>query len=748
MNGRVAGFARRHPLFCAALVVVVCVGFGAARPVLGQVLALLAGVAGAWWVDRRHGWAWWACGALGVTLMGVRGAAQAKGERALAGRVVERVEVLLLQDGAGDLGYWEAPGRLLSGPHAGVRVQWRGRGEAPVAGAVVTAAGRFDPLPVPRNPGEFDTGEWLRNQGVAAVFRAEGAAASVSVGRRARWTAALRHGFRDSVAAGLPEDSQAARVIRAVVIGEHPADSDELVAAFRNSGTLHVFCVSGLHVGLVGGIGWLLLTGCGVSRLRSVPVVLAAMFGYAWLTGNGPPAVRAAWMAAVFLGAFVFRRRPDALNSLGAVLLATLLWDGRLLFQTGVQLSYGVVAAIIIGASAGGRWFGWISRREIYLPDSEMSRRQRNWLRFRQSLAGSLGVSTVAFAGSMPLTIVHFGLVTPVSIIATVVLVPLVFTILLLGIFSAVLHPLAAPLARGINRVNAVVAEACAWTAGRFAVVPGGHFEVRRVHQPFLLIYDLEYGAGAACFSAGRDGAVLLDCGDRHSFRWKVLPSLRRVGALPDAVVLSHPDGGHLGGGAPVWQSLPVKQALLPVQRSRSPAFRAWHDEAPAAGVRTLPARAGQVLDLPDGAWLEVIHAPDPLAINAIADERVAVHRLHWRGWRLLFLSDSGYWTEDKILKARTDVRADVIIAGRHRRDLTLGDAFLDAVNPQVIIASNSRFPPEERLPDRQTRYWRSRGIHVLDQGQTGGVTLRIHPSGALEFSGFADRSLLRLKPR
>ena len=247
------------------------------------------------------------------------------------------------------------------------------------------------------------------------------------------------------------------------------------------------------------------------------------------------------------------------------------------------------------------------------------------------------------------------------------------------------------------------------------------------------------------------DRAVMLDCGLFQGFKHLRLRNRSPLPIAParlDAVVLSHPDGGHLGGGAPVWQSLPVKQALLPVQRSRSPAFRAWHDEAPAAGVRTLPARAGQVLDLPDGAWLEVIHAPDPLAINAIADERVAVHRLHWRGWRLLFLSDSGYWTEDKILKARTDVRADVIIAGRHRRDLTLGDAFLDAVNPQVIIASNSRFPPEERLPDRQTRYWRSRGIHVLDQGQTGGVTLRIHPSGALEFSGFADRSLLRLKPR
>ena len=86
-------------------------------------------------------------------------------------------------------------------------------------------------------------------------------------------------------------------------------------------------------------------------------VLLPLIFGYSWITGNSPPAVRSAWMAAVFLGAFVFRRRPDLLNALGAVLLAAMLWDGRLLFQPGVQLSYGVVAAIAVGTAWAAKLF-------------------------------------------------------------------------------------------------------------------------------------------------------------------------------------------------------------------------------------------------------------------------------------------------------------------------------------------------------------------------------------------------------
>ena len=559
--------------------------------------------------------------------------------------------------------------------------------------------------------------------------------------------ARIRHGFRDRVTAGLAEDSQEANVIRAVVIGESPADADALIAAFRNSGTLHVFSVSGLHVAMVGSIGWLLLSAVGVSRRRAVLVLLPLMFGYSWITGNSAPAVRSAWMAAVFLGAFVVRRQPDLLNALGAVLLGALLWDGRLLFQAGVQLSYGVVAAIAVGTAWTAKVFAGIATAEPYLPSSLMSRWQSFWLRRRRSLAQSLGVSLAAGLGSAPLTAFHFGLITPVSVLANLVLVPLVFVLLVAGLAGVALSPIP-PLSHAVNRLNGLVANASVSCAGFFAAIPGGHFNVRRETRPMLLVYDLGHGAGAACFSGAARGAVLIDCGDRQGFRRCVLPSLRQLGIEPDAVVLTHPDGGHLGGGVAVWEAFPIRQARVPVMASRSPALRFWLDRAPAAGVGLRPLAAADSLAFPDGARLEILHAADPRSPNGIADDRVAVLRLHWRGWKLLLTSDAGMGTESKLLDAGLDLTADVIVAGRHRSDLSLCDAFLDAVRPQAIIASNAAFPVTERLDAGQVAYWQSRGIQVLDQARTGGVTVRVDAAGGLLLEGFLSGAPVLLSPR
>ncbi|HEX7261807.1 MAG TPA: hypothetical protein VF258_08340, partial [Luteolibacter sp.] len=130
------------------------------------------------------------------------------------------------------------------------------------------------------------------------------------------------------------------------------------------------------------------------------------------------------------------------------------------------------------------------------------------------------------------------------------------------------------------------------------------------------------------------------------------------------------------------------------------------------------------------------------------ADDRVAIFRLHWRGWKLLFTSDAGMDTERQMLDARKDLSADVIIAGHHRGDASLSDPFLDAVNPQAIVASHAEFPPEERLSPESVKYWRSRGVHVIHQGEAGGVTMRVDAAGNLQLEGFADQSVLSLKPR
>ena len=742
------GFSGRHPLFMAACAAVVCVSAAAVAPGLGGSAGMLCAVSGMIFAGWKRGLIWGLCGWIPVAVFLWRSDSQRTAEAELLAAPGGEVTARVLQDGKGSERFWSAPARITGGPHAGRKVWWQGGGEVPVAGAVVGARGSFQALQGPRNPGEFDRAAWLRRQGVAAVFYTGWTGGTVEAGHLAAWGAAIRHGFRSRVTAGLPDDSTEAGVIRAVVLGEKPPDSDALIGVFRNSGTLHVFSVSGLHVAMVGAIAWWVLSWAGVSRRRAVPLLLPVIFGYAWITGFGAPAVRAAWMAAVFLGAFIFRRRPDLLNALGAVLFVAMLWDGRLLFQPGVQLSYGVVAAIAVGVAWSSRVFAWMAVPELYLPMDLMNRWQEAWLWLRRKIAQMLSVSLAAGIGSAPLTAAHFGLITPISVLAGLVLVPLVFGLLFVALLAIVVSPLAPPVSRGLNCMNGYVAMGCVHSATFFSKVPGGHFLLHREERPMLLVYDLGHGAGAACFSGGPEAAVLIDCGDRRGFKRTVMPSLRKLGIEPDSVVLSHPDGRHLGGGSAVWDAFPVRQALLPVERSRSPAFRSWIDDGPAAGIRMHQVGLVDSLAFPDGASLEILNVPDSWAVNSVADERVAVYRLHWKGWKFLFTSDAGIGTELKLLDEGRDLSADVIIAGRHRGDLTLCDPFLDAVNPQVIIASNANHPIEERLDSRISAYWKSRGILVMDQARCGGVTLLVDDEGNLSVDGFMKAGSRVFKPR
>lgn len=746
MDGKgFGGFSGRHPLFMAAAVSVSAVLAADRGLAWGLVVAMLWGVAGWFFAGRMKAVAWLLCGALAAGVLCVKKDFREETERELVGSG-GRISARLVGDARGGGGFWEGAVSLRGGKWDGAKVWWEGRGEPPADGSLVEGVGTFVEVRGPRNAGEFDEAAWLRRKGVIAIF--QGRTLAVETGDFAKWGASIRQGFRTAVTAGLEEDSDQAKVIRATVIGEAPADADELVAAFRNSGTLHIFSVSGMHVAMVGGICWIVLRLLRVRRKHAIPILLALTFGYAWITGNSPPALRSAWMMAVFLMGFVFRREPDLLNSLGAVLLVAMLWDGNLLFQPGVQLSYGVVAAIGAGTAAASRMFAWMGKREEYLPEGMETGWRRWWLAVRRKSAIALGVSAAAWVGSTPLTIWHFGLVTPVAFFATFVLGPMVNAMLGLALLSAMLHPISQEAAGVVNRCNGWIADRCVGAAEFLSGIPGSHFSTRLPGEPELIVFDLPYGDGAACFSGGNEGAVLLDCGGRRSFRTKVMRSLREQGISPDSVVISHPDGGHLGGGSDVWRAFPIRQVLLPVERARSAAYKEWRDGARAEGIKVRLVPGLRDVPMPDGARLEILHAPDAGGVNRQADERVAVFRLHWRGWKILLMSDAGITTETRMLASGEDLSADVVVAGKNAFGPSPGGEFLDAVDPEVIVASHADFPPEERLAPGLADYWRSRGIRVIDQGASGGVTIRIEESGSLILEGFVDGSEIRLPPK
>ncbi len=239
----------------------------------------------------------------GLVLLGVLNvrwheARYVAGEAWVAKQGLQEVEGRLLEDAKGDDGNWLAIVKLHGTGFRSKKVVWKGSGKVPVAGTEVRAVGLFRPLEPERNPGVVKRRDMLRAEGVIGMFHA-------SEMRRKQWTgplskrlAELRKDFRTSIVRGLDEESEAANVIRAVVIGERSPDSLELVGKFRESGTLHVFTVSGLHVAMVGALIWVFLNLLGCPRRWAVPMIIAAMFVYVWLAGSGPAAMRAAWISS------------------------------------------------------------------------------------------------------------------------------------------------------------------------------------------------------------------------------------------------------------------------------------------------------------------------------------------------------------------------------------------------------------------------------------------------------------------
>jgi ComEC/Rec2-related protein len=741
--GKFFHFWTKRPLFviaagCVVIILLENIHFGFAWSAAVGFTLLYA-----WLIHWRIALVSFAISACILTNAHVRDAHQKSGEAWLADQKPQRIEARLLEDAKGENHRWRATALVRRVNLSDVKVQWLGAGEPPPAGTELISHGVFKPLEPSRNPGTQDRMAMMRNEGIIGSFLASEMRDQRWISRISRMKADFKTLFRESIVAGIDPNSTAAKVIRAVVIGEKSPDSLGLIRAFFESGTLHIFSVSGLHVTMVGGILWGFLSLLRCPRRWAIPVIIFAMFGYVWLTGNGPAALRAAWMSAVFLGAFIFRRRPDLLNSLGAVLLFAMLWNPGIIRFPGVQLSYGVVAAIGIGTALARRCFDWIAEKEELLPHSELTWLQSKLLVFREYLANSLAVSLAASVGSTPLAMFHFGIITPVSLIATVFLVFQVFVLLSVSLASALIYPVWRGGAEFLNRNNAIVADSCVWSAETFAAIPGAWATTNTPRQDTLTIYDLDYGAEAACFTSTQGNSVIIDAGGKFGLERTVGSSLNRLGMRPDSIIFTHADASHIAPPELMREMFPIRQVVLGMPHAHKSVAKDW--EKIEANICLIKPHRGSIIELSKGVNAEVLLSPHDRVIGSIADDQCLIFMLHWQGWKILWLGDAGRLSEQALLQSRMNLKADLIIAGLHQSDFSLTKPFIDAVSPQAIIIPRLAGSKMDAPRLEQIRRLRNSSIKIIDRQQAGGLTLTVEKE-RLMIRGFLDQSLFTLK--
>jgi len=282
----------------------------------------------------------------------------------------------------------------------------------PLLGRVDELRGSLSLVQRPWNPALFDPVQTALRQGIVGEFSPQhchAVAPRFSL-RLAllRLAADCRQWIAGQLALGI-EDAEMPRIS-----GDHGAGNGRIRrhgpagAVSPNSGTLHVFAVAGFDVGLLAAIGWTVLRCTGLRRGRATAVLIPLLFGYAFITGWVPSAARAAFMAAILLAGPLLDRQSRLLNSLGAAALILLACDSLQLFQVGFQLSFGVLAAIGIGARWLSRPVAPLTELDPFLPPALANWQQNLSVNIRRHCASLLTTSAAAWIGSAPLMVHHF----------------------------------------------------------------------------------------------------------------------------------------------------------------------------------------------------------------------------------------------------------------------------------------------------------------------------------------------------
>lgn len=608
-------------------------------------------------------------------------------------------------------------------PHAGERWRLALRARVPLGQA---------------NPGSFDVARWLLEQGLAG----RASVVAVPSNRRLATDAAVplqrwRERLRDAVLEVVP-DSRARALILALLIGERAGLAGEDTAVLRATGTAHLLAISGLHIGLVAGLGyWLgravlprLLPG---RRLRpATPILLALVLaiGYAALAGWSVPTRRAVIMIATasVLRLGGRRLRWPRLLALTATVLA--LSDPLALLAPGFWLS---MSAVIIIALAGG------TRGE----EASLAATLRRVLRSHVALAFAMA----------PLLALVFAEVSLIAPLANLLAVPLVGVLLAPLLVGGVLTLLAPGLAAAVLAVVALgldglwrwlvllaelpladvaVSPGSPWLAGMLIVAallglapaglglrplclawclpvllatpprpPPGHFQ--------LVVLDV--GQGLSALVLTRSQALLFDTGARYASGYAmaeavVLPYLRRRGIRRlDTLVISHGDNDHAGGAGI------IIEALRPAR------IRAGPDQVLAAAS---PCRRGERWQH-DGVRFAFVH-PDPAPGPAASDNDLSCVLRISNGVSSVLLPGDIEAGAEALLLARDEaaLQADLLLAPHHGSRSSSTPAFVAAVAPRQVIvpaAVHNRYG----LPHAEVlQRYRALGARVLITGAEG----------------------------
>ncbi len=604
-----------------------------------------------------------------------------------------------------------------------------------------------------RNPGGFDYERWLYLSGYSATgYVRSGKVSSASSGELApRWLR-VRAAIESRIYAAA-ESPDAAALLSALVIGNRTGFSEEMWSSFRRTGTSHLVAISGLHIGLVATLVFVLV-GAAVRRaghvISAYDIEIAATMSaiaalsYAALAGFALPTQRALTMCLLALIVLARRCYTSAPTGFSTALIAVILIDPLATLTASLWMSFAAVAVLLVVVSAHRRMAS-----SVPVAYRQWLRRLRDLLVIQTLLTMALApfvlgffteFSAIALAVNLIAIPVFSFFLVPATLVAVLV------TVLLPGLSVGIsLMALAAGWALDLLRwcaeipwatfgpISAGVSSVALAALGVGLALPWHEFPGRRLGWlaiapllfPFADVPDegelnlivLDVGHGLAVIAETKAHRLLYDAGaySRSGFdtgERVVLPVLRkRPHPGLDRLIVSHADIDHLGGAPAVLAAYPNAHV------TRGPDVEGLSGEVCADGQSWIW----------DSVKFEILH-PSP-GFEGTGNDGSCVLKIV-AGHQSALLTGDIELRAERTLYTRHDLRAEVVVVPHHGSATSSSEEFVDRVAPEVAVVS-AGYRNRWGFPRAEVRRrWAGAGAQLLVTGDAGAIEVTFSSGG------------------
>ena len=203
-------------------------------------------------------------------------------------------------------------------------------------------------------------------------------------------------------------------IVNALLLGNRKGMLKEKLVHFKRSGVLHSLAASGMHVGIVVMIPFLLMGFLRINKKVIFIFAILSAFSYLYITNFPVSLLRAFIMFSIFATGKIINRDLNIFNTLTLSVLIIILLRPEELTNMGFQLSVGATAGIIL-------FFSYYKKLLKKLPS------------FIQT---SLALTISAQIFIVPIIAIHMGEINFTGLLANIVIIPLITILFISSIFT------------------------------------------------------------------------------------------------------------------------------------------------------------------------------------------------------------------------------------------------------------------------------------------------------------------------